>query len=181
MINLLTGRNVKFRKLRFVIKYFFNHNNIRTFISKITTVIPLSAFWMTTFLFFDKWLRAVYSEGGRFSGGSRSLETFLYEVSAVSNSLSLIKDISSLHKSSRFISSNNNSKGSKNYEYSINPGLTKKLKPLHKTFFSSSVNSCEEKLKITLSWLWLSIRMLFEEFFRFCNFHFCILLWCKMD
>ena len=51
------------------------------------------------------------------------------------------------------MSRNNNSKGNKNSEYSINPGLTEKLRPLHKTVFSSSVNLYEEKLKITLSGL----------------------------
>ena len=51
------------------------------------------------------------------------------------------------------MSRNNNSKGSKNSNYSINPGLTEKLRPLHKTFFFSPVISYEEKLKITLSGL----------------------------
>ena len=118
----------------------------------------------------------------RFSGGSRSLEKFRYEISSVSSSLVLIKDISSLHKPSRFVSRNNNSEGNKNSEYSINLGLTEKLRPLHKTFFSSSVNLYEEKLKITLSGLWLSLKILFEENYRrYCNFRLCILLWCKMD
>ena len=49
------------------------------------------------------------------------------------------------------MSQNNNSNGSRNCEYSVDPGLTEKLRPLHKTFFSSSVNSYEAKLKITLS------------------------------
>ena len=40
----------------------------------------------------------------RFSGGSRSLERFWYEVSAVSSSLASIKDKFSLHKSSGFMS-----------------------------------------------------------------------------
>ena len=48
---------------------------------------------------------------------------------------------------------NDNSKDSKNSEYSNNPDLIEKLRPLHKTFFSPSVNSYEEKLKITLSGL----------------------------
>ena len=86
-------------------------------------------------LFFDRRLRALNSEDVRFSGGSQSLEKFWYEVSAVSSSLALITDISSLHKSSCFMSWNNNSQGNKNSEYSINPGLTEKLRPLHKTFF----------------------------------------------
>ena len=42
----------------------------------------------------------------------------------MSSSLTLIKGISSSHKSRGFISRNNNSKGIKNSEYSINPGLT---------------------------------------------------------
>ena len=82
------------------------------------------------FLFFEKRLRALNSEGIRFSEGSRSLEKFWYEVSAVSSSLALIKDISSLHKSSRFMSWNNNSKGSRNSEYSINLGLIEKFRLL---------------------------------------------------
>ena len=45
---------------------------------------------------------------------------------------------------------NNNSKFNKNFEYSINPGLTEKLRPLQKAFFSLSVNLYEEKLEITL-------------------------------
>ena len=59
----------------------------------------------------------------------------------------------------------NNSKGSKNSQYSSNPGLTEKLRPLCKTFFSSSVNSYKEKLKITLSGLWLSLKI-FKRFFK---------------
>ena len=48
--------------------------------------------------------------------------------------------------------------------------------------FSSSVNLYEEKLKITLSVLWLSLKILFGEIFRrFYNFHLCIFSWCKMD
>ena len=78
---------------------------------------------MTMVLFLDKRLRALNSEGVRFSGRSRSLEKFWYEVSAVSSSLALIKNIFSLHKSSPFTSRNNNSKGSKNSEYSFNPSL----------------------------------------------------------
>ena len=133
-------------------------------------------------LFFDRRLRALNSEDVRFSGGSQSLEKFWYEVSAVSSSLAIIKDISSLHKSSRFMSRNNNSKGKKNSDYSINLGLTKKLRPLHKTFFSSSVNLFEEKLKTTLSRLRLSLKILFEKIFRrFRNFRLCILPWYKMD
>ena len=51
------------------------------------------------------------------------LEKFWHEVNVVSSSLALInKDISSFHKSSRFMSRNNNLKGNKNSKYSINPG-----------------------------------------------------------
>ena len=53
---------------------------------------------MTMFLFFDKHLRALNSKGVRFSGRFRSLEKFWHEVSAVSSSLILIKDIN-LHQS----------------------------------------------------------------------------------
>ena len=104
-------------------------------------------------LFFDRRLRALNSKDIRLSGGSRSLQKFWYEVSAVSGSLALITDMCSLHKSSRFMSRNNNSKSNKNSEHSINPGLTEKLRPLHKTFFSLTVNLYEGKLKITLSGL----------------------------
>ena len=45
------------------------------------------------FLFFTKCLRGLNSEVVGFSGGSRTLEKFLCEVSAVSNSPALIKDI----------------------------------------------------------------------------------------
>ena len=151
MINLLTSRNVKFRKRGVVIKNLFIDAYVSEHLSKITTMLSLSAFCMTTFLFFDRRLGAINYEGVTFYGGSQSLETFLYEVSAVSNSLSLIKDISSLHKYSLFMLQNNNSKGSENSEYSINSGLTGKVRPLHKIFFPSSFNSYEEKLKITLS------------------------------
>ena len=41
---------------------------------------------MTMFLFFEKRLRALSSDGGRFSGGSRSLEKFWYEVTAMCSS-----------------------------------------------------------------------------------------------
>ena len=63
----------------------------------------------------------------------------------MSNSLALTKNIPSFHKYSRFMLRNNSLKGSRNSEYSINPGLNEKLGPLHTMFFSSSVNSYEEK------------------------------------
>ena len=76
-----------------------------------------------------------------------------------------------------------NSKASKNSEYYLfNPGFAEKLRPLRKTFFSSSVNSYEEKLKITLSELWVSLKVLFDVIVKgFCYFCFCILSWCKID
>ena len=77
-------------------------------------------------LFSDKRLRASKSEDVRFSGGFPSLEKFWFEVSVASSSQALIIHISLLHKSSRFMSRNNNSKGNKNSEYSVNPGPTKK-------------------------------------------------------
>ena len=98
-------------------------------------------------LFFDRRLRALNSEDVRFSGGSQALEKFWYEVSAVSNSLALITDISLLHKSLRFMSRNNNSKGNKNSEYSINPGLTEKLRALHKMFFFVISQFIQRKIK----------------------------------
>ena len=49
-----------------------------------------------------------------------------------------------------FTSRNNNSKGSKNSEYSIDFGFTEKLGPLHNTIFSTSLNLYKEKLNITL-------------------------------
>ena len=86
-------------------------------------------------LLFVRRFRTLNSEDARFSGRSRSLEKLWYEVKAVFSSLALITDISSLHKSSRFMLPNNNLKGNKNSEYSISPGLTEKLRPLHKTVF----------------------------------------------
>ena len=68
----------------------------------------------------------------------------------MSNSLALIKDMSSLRKIVRFMSRNNNSKGTKNSHYSIDPRFTEKLRPLQKRFSSPSVSSYVEKLKITL-------------------------------
>ena len=96
---------------------------------------------MMMFLFFAKCLN---SESVRFSSGSQSLEEFWHGVSAVFISLALIKGISSLHKSSRFMSRNNKSKGNKNSEYSIDAHFTEKLRPSRKSFFSSSVNSYKE-------------------------------------
>ena len=69
-------------------------------------MLPLSVFWMTMFLFFDKRLRALKSEGVRFSGGSRSLGMFGMSY-VVCSSLALIKDRSSLDNTLRFMSQNN--------------------------------------------------------------------------
>ena len=55
------------------------------------------------FCFFAKFLRALNSEVVQFLGGSRTLEKFWHEVSALSKSLAVSKDIFSLHKSSRGI------------------------------------------------------------------------------
>ena len=85
----------------------------------------------------------------------------------------LIKDISLFNKSSSFISRNNKSKDSKNSDYSIDPHFPEKLRPSRKSFFSSSVNSYKEKLKINLLESRLSLKILFEGIFkRFCNFLF---------
>ena len=90
---------------------------------------------MTMFSFFVKCLSALNSESVRFSGGSRPLEKFLYELSAVSNSLALNKDVSSLRKSSCFCRRMITQEVVKTLEYSINPGFPEKLRPLNKTFF----------------------------------------------
>ena len=104
-------------------------------------VLSLSAFWITIFLFLDKCLQALNSDAGKSSDGFCSLEKLSYEDKAMSSNLAFIKDKSSLHKFSYFISRNSNSKGSKNSEYSIYFGFTKKLRPLHNTLFSKSLNS----------------------------------------
>ena len=57
-----------------------------------------------------------------------------YEVSAVSNSLALIKDKSSLHKSSPFISRNNSSEGSKKVELETNFLNTESQSFVHVSF-----------------------------------------------
>ena len=64
------------------------------------------------------------------------------------------------------MSRNSNSKSRKNSEYFVNPGLTEKLRLLPKTFFSSSVNSYEEKLNITLSVLFLSLKYYLRKSLR---------------
>ena len=104
-------------------------------------VLPLSAFWMTIFLFLDKCLKALNSDSVKFSDGLWSVEKLSYEDKAVSSNLAFIKDKSSLCKFSCFTSQNSNSKASKNSEYSIDLGFTEKLRPLHNTLFSTSLNS----------------------------------------
>ena len=74
--------------------------------------------------FLDKCLKALNSDALKFSDGLRSLEKLLYEVKAVSSNLAFVKDKSSLHKFSYFTSRKNNSKGSKNPEYSVDFGFT---------------------------------------------------------
>ena len=46
------------------------------------------------------------------------------------------------------MSRNENAKGSTNFEYSFNPGLNKKLMPLHKRSFRHQSTHTEEKLKL---------------------------------
>ena len=113
-------------------------------------VFLLSAVWMTIFLFLEKCLKALKSDAVKFSDGLRSLEKLSYEDKAVSSHLAFFKSKSSLHKFSCFTSRNNNSKGSKNSEYSIDLRFTEKMRPLHNTLFSKSLNSEEEKLNYTL-------------------------------
>ena len=103
-------------------------------------VLPLSTFWMTSFLFSDKCLNALNSDAVKFSDGLWSLEKVSYEDKAVSSNLAYIEDKSSLCKFSCFTARNSNSKGSKNSEYSIDLGFTEKLRPLHNTLFSTSLN-----------------------------------------
>ena len=136
MINRLTDRNSQFRKLGVVIKNFFSRTcNKNTYLRLQPCYLYLIS-KLRCFRVFNKRLRALNWEDVRFSGGSCSPENFWYEVTAVSSSLVLSKAISSSQNFSLFLSWNNNSKGSKNSEYSINPGLTEKLRTLHKTFFS---------------------------------------------
>ena len=114
-------------------------------------VLALSGSWMTIFLFLEKCLKVLKSEVVKFSDGPRSLEKLLHENKVVSSNVAFFKDKLSLHKFCYFTSQNSNSKGSKNSEYSIKLGFTGKLRHLHNTLFSKSLNSQEEKLNITLS------------------------------
>ena len=91
-------------------------------------VLPLSAFWMTVFLFLDKCLKALNSDAIKFPDGLQSLEKLSYEDKTVPSNLAFIKDKSSLHILSCFTSRNINSKGSKNTEYSVDLGFTEKLR-----------------------------------------------------
>ena len=93
-------------------------------LSGIAMVLPLSAFWMTIFLFLDKCLKALNSDAVKFLDGLRSVEKLSYEEKAVSSNLAFIKDKRSLHRFSCFISRNNNSEVSKNFEYSIDLSFT---------------------------------------------------------
>ena len=91
-------------------------------------VLPLPDFWMIIFLFLDKCLKASNSNV-KFSDGLWSQEKNSYDDKSVSSTPAFIKDKSSLHKFSCFTSQNNNSKGSKNSEYSTDSGFTEKLWP----------------------------------------------------
>ena len=132
-------------------------------------MLPWSAFWMTIFLLFDKCLRALNSEGVRSSGGSRSLEKFWCEVSVVASSLSLIKDRSSLQISSRFMLWKNNSKGNKNSEYWINPGLLDSHLP-KKIIFICFKESCLKMMKNNFYFILKALFVL--KIFKFLSWHF---------
>ena len=67
MINLLTSRNVKFRKLGVAIKNFFNRTYIRTLDNSDNSVAYICFLDNDVF---DKCLRAVNPEGVKFSYGS---------------------------------------------------------------------------------------------------------------
>ena len=60
---------------------------ISEILSIITMVLPLSAFWMTIFLFLDKCLKALNSDTVNFSDGLQSLEKLSYEDKAVPSNL----------------------------------------------------------------------------------------------
>ena len=104
-------------------------------------VLPLSAFWITILLLLDKCFKALNSDAVKFSDGLWSLEKLSFEDKAVSSNLASIKDISSLYNFTCFTSRKSNSKGSKNSDYSIDSGFTEKLRLLHNTLFSTSLNS----------------------------------------
>ena len=104
-------------------------------------VLPLSPFWIIIFLFLDKCLKALNSDAVEFSDGLWSLENFHMGTKLLSSNLAFIKDKSSLHKFSCFTSRNSNLKSCKNPEYSIDLGFTEKLRPLHNTLLSTSLNS----------------------------------------
>ena len=76
-------------------------------------------------------------------------ENLSHEETAVSSNLTVIKDKSSLHKFSYFTCGNNNLKGSKNFEYSIDLGLTEKFS-LRYMLFSTSFNLYQKSLNINL-------------------------------
>ena len=89
----------------------------------------------------DKSFKALNLDAAKFSDGLWSLEKLSYEDKAVSSNLAFIKDKSSLHKFSCSTSRKSNSKGSKKSEYAIDSGFIEKLRPLHNTLFSTSLNS----------------------------------------
>ena len=68
----------------------------------------------------------------KFSDGLGSLKKNWYDKKAMSSNLAFIKNKFSLHKFSCFISANDDSKGSKNSEYSIDLSFTWILIPMHK-------------------------------------------------
>ena len=75
---------------------------------------------------------------------------------AVSANIFSVKNKSSQHKLSYFISRNNNSKGSKNSEHSLDLGFTEESRPLHKVSFSDHCMIYTRKI-YTLLGSWLSI------------------------
>ena len=97
-------------------------------LSSVTMVLPLPTFCMTIFLFLHNCLKALNSDV-KFSDGLWSLEELSYDKKSVSSTLAFIKDKSSPQMFSCFTTHNNNSKGSKNSEYSTNLGFTEKLWP----------------------------------------------------
>ena len=81
---------------------------------------------MTKFLFLGKYLKALNSDRVTFLDELRSLGKLSCGDKTVSNNLVFITEKSSLHKISCLTSQKNNSKDSKNSEYSIDLGFTEK-------------------------------------------------------
>ena len=94
-------------------------------------LLPLSTFGIM-FSFLTKLLSALTSSVERFY--SEISETSLNDVYSLPRSLLLTHSLLRL-LTSRLISLNSISKGSKNYEYSIVFGGMAKHKPLHRTIF----------------------------------------------